>query len=63
MAIGAQYIRDDLEELGILERAFGLYPHYKFVITGNVNCTFFPFSLKGIQICIIIATWTSSQTC
>ncbi|PSN51081.1 hypothetical protein C0J52_01501 [Blattella germanica] len=36
MAVGAQYIKTDLEELGILEKAFGLYPHYKFVVTAGV---------------------------
>lgn len=34
MAIGAHYIKRDLEDLGILTKAFGLYPHYKFAITG-----------------------------
>ncbi|KAJ9594887.1 hypothetical protein L9F63_013812, partial [Diploptera punctata] len=35
MTIGAQYIKNDLEDLGILDRAFGLYPQYKLVITGH----------------------------
>lgn len=36
MAIGAHYIKKDLEDLGILTKAFGLYPHYKLAITGTV---------------------------
>jgi uncharacterized membrane protein YpjA len=34
MAIGAHYIKTDIEELGILTKAFLLYPHYKLAITG-----------------------------
>lgn len=35
MAIGARYIKTDLEDLGILTKAFDLYPHYKLAITGH----------------------------
>ncbi|XP_069704996.1 diacylglycerol lipase-beta-like [Periplaneta americana] len=35
MAIGAQYIKTDLEDLGVLTKAFGLYPHYRLAITGH----------------------------
>lgn len=35
MVIGAHYIKRDLEDLDILNKAFGLYPHYKLAITGN----------------------------
>lgn len=35
MAIGAHYIKADLEDLGILTKAFVLYPHYKLAITGH----------------------------
>jgi len=34
MAVGAHYIKTDLENLGILTKAFELYPHYKLAITG-----------------------------
>ncbi|KDR23659.1 Sn1-specific diacylglycerol lipase beta [Zootermopsis nevadensis] len=35
MVIGAHYIKRDLEDLDILNKAFGLYPHYKLAITGH----------------------------
>jgi len=36
MAIGAHYVKTDLENLGILTKAFELYPHYKLAITGMI---------------------------
>lgn len=35
MLLGAQYIKKRLDDVGILERAFNLYPNYGLILTGH----------------------------
>lgn len=35
MLLGAQYIKKRLDDVGILERAFNLYPNYSLILTGH----------------------------
>lgn len=35
MLLGAQYIKKRLDDVGILDRAFNLYPNYGLILTGT----------------------------
>lgn len=39
MIAGAKYLKRKLDEVGVLERAFAMYPHYDLILTGNAFLT------------------------
>lgn len=43
MLSSAKYIKKELEDYGVLDKAYAIYPDYKLVITGNAfSCSFVP---------------------
>lgn len=49
MLLGAQYIKKRLDDVGILDRAFNLYPNYSLILTGK-SFLLFELKLNGIII-------------